>query len=75
MKHPSLGFALLVTVAVAVAPDAQAPTISNEPGTLRLRLLGTNGGPTINAQRFGISTLVEAGTETLVFDCGRGSSG
>jgi ribonuclease Z len=74
MKHPSLGFALLATVAVAAAPHAQAPTIPNEPGTLRLRLLGTNGGPTINAQRFGISTLVEAGTETLVFDCGRGSS-
>ncbi len=73
MKHPSLGFALLVTVAVAAAAHAQAPSIRNEPGTLRVRLLGTNGGPTINAQRLGISTLVEAGTEKLVFDCGRGS--
>ena len=73
MKHLSLGFALLMTATVAAAAQALAPSIRNEPGTLRVRLLGTNGGPTINAQRLGISTLVEAGTETLVFDCGRGS--
>jgi ribonuclease Z len=72
MKHLSLGFALLVTVAAAA--DAQSRSIPNEPGAIRLRLLGTTGGPVINAQRLGISTLVEAGTEKLVFDCGRGSS-
>ena len=74
MKPSSFGFALLMTAAVAAPPHAQAPTKRNEPGALRVRLLGTNGGPTINAQRLGISTLVEAGSETLVFDCGRGSS-
>ena len=73
MKHLSLGFALLVTVAAAA--DAQSRSIPNEPGAeLRWRLLGTTGGPVMNAQRLGISTLVEAGTEKLVFDCGRGSS-
>jgi len=30
------------------------------------------GGPTFNAQRMGISTLVEAGGERLLFDAGRG---
>jgi ribonuclease Z len=73
MRHSSRGVALLLTVAAAAA-HAQAPVPRTEPGALRVRLLGTNSGPTINAQRFGISTLIEAGKETLVFDCGRGSS-
>jgi ribonuclease Z len=39
---------------------------------LRIVLLGTAGGPTINAERQGIGTLVIAGPETLLFDAGRG---
>ena len=35
-------------------------------------LLGTAPGPTIHAERLGISTLVVAGTEQLLFDAGRG---
>jgi ribonuclease Z len=35
-------------------------------------LLGTAGGPTIQPERLGISTLVVAGTEYLLFDAGRG---
>jgi ribonuclease Z len=35
-------------------------------------LLGTAGGPTILAQQLGIGTLIVAGTESLLFDCGRG---
>ena len=46
---------------VAIAPD----------GDLHVVLLGTAGGPTINAQRQGIGTLVMAGPETLLFDAGR----
>ena len=46
----------------ALAPD----------GTLRVILLGTAGGPTFSADREGISTLVVAGSERLLFDCGRG---
>ena len=41
---------------------------------LRVVLLGTAGGPTIQAQRQGISTLVLAGPEKLLFDCGRGET-
>ena len=37
-------------------------------------LLGTRGGPAIEAQRPGIGTLIVAGRETLLFDCGRDMS-
>src|SRR5262245_51149015 len=47
----------------------------NDPsGHLRITLLGTGSGPTVNLKRFGPSTLVEAGTERLLFDCGRGTT-
>jgi len=39
---------------------------------LKVILLGTAGGPTINPERLGISTLVVAGSESLLFDAGRG---
>jgi ribonuclease Z len=41
-------------------------------GRLTVILLGTAGGPTINPERLGISTLVVAGSEQLLFDAGRG---
>ncbi len=42
-----------------------------EAGTIHVVFLGTQGGPTISADRVGISTLVVAGPEKLLFDCGR----
>src|SRR5947208_10735638 len=41
------------------------------PGDIRVTLLGT-GTPVPIPDRFGPSTLVEAGPEKLLFDCGRG---
>jgi ribonuclease Z len=41
--------------------------------SLTVILLGT-GNPIPSMERFGPSTLVEAGTEVLLFDCGRGVS-
>jgi ribonuclease Z len=41
---------------------------------MRVILLGTQGGPTFSSQRLGISTLVLAGTERLLFDAGRGTT-
>jgi len=73
MKLLSLGFGVLVAAAIASAGHAQSLSARTESGTLRVRLLGTGGGPNINALRLGISTLVEAGGDKLVFDCGRGS--
>lgn len=51
---------------------SQDPVPIGTDGTIRVVLLGTAPGPTFNAQRLGISTLVEAGSERLLFDAGRG---
>ena len=40
---------------------------------LKITLLGT-GNPRPRIDRFGPSILVEAGKETLLFDCGRGAT-
>lgn len=73
MSLRSFGGVLLAAVVFVAALDAQAPSTSSARGTLRVRLLGTAPGPTVNAERLGISTLVEAGDEKLLIDCGRGS--
>ena len=67
-------FTLLVLL-VLCAPHrtirSQEPVATAGDSPLKVILLGTVGGPTANAQRLGISTLVVAGSETLLFDCGR----
>ncbi|MGH8140686.1 MAG: hypothetical protein ACREVV_21155 [Steroidobacteraceae bacterium] len=40
--------------------------------SLKVVLLGTGMGPRVNLQQFGASTLIEAGSARLLFDCGRG---
>ena len=42
--------------------------------SLTVILLGTGVGPVVNLQQFGASTLVEAGGERFLFDCGRGAT-
>ncbi|HEU4700525.1 MAG TPA: MBL fold metallo-hydrolase [Gemmatimonadales bacterium] len=54
------------------AVPAPPPAESAAPG-LRVTLLGT-GRPDPALDRFGPSTLVEAGDQTLLFDCGRGAA-
>jgi ribonuclease Z len=44
------------------------------PDSLRVVLLGTGVGPLVNLQQFGASTLVEAGGERFLIDCGRGAT-
>jgi ribonuclease Z len=39
---------------------------------IRITLLGTGGGPAPSKERLGPATLIEAGEEVLLFDCGRG---
>jgi len=41
---------------------------------LKVLMLATGGGPPPNTQRYGISTLVVAGPEKLMFDCGRAAT-
>jgi len=49
------------------------PTYNASAESIRVTLLGS-GGPEPSPDRFGPSTLVEAGDETLVFDAGRGAT-
>jgi ribonuclease Z len=63
-----LGLFLSITVYAA----SQDQTQKNNDSNLRVILLGTRSGPAIDAQRVGIGTLVVAGPEMLLFDCGRG---
>ena len=63
--------ALLAAVASLEAQGSQSPA---DEQNMRVILLGTQGGPTFNAQRLGISTLVLAGSERLLFDAGRGTT-
>ena len=60
-----------VMLASGSAGHGQAATPTSE-SNLKVILLGTAGGPTINPERLGISTLVVAGSESLLFDAGRG---
>ena len=69
--------ATVVTVtltAITLGGDvhAQVGGASSVGTGIQVVLLGTAGGPTINAQRQGIGTLVMVGPETLLFDAGRG---
>jgi ribonuclease Z len=63
-------YCTILCAAVAGAAIFAMPAKADETD-MRVTLLGT-GTPTPIAERFGPSTLVEAGSEKLVFDCGRG---
>lgn len=63
--------ALLAGATGLAAQAVQSPVDAQN---IRVVLLGTQGGPTFNAQRLGISTLVLAGSERLLFDAGRGTT-
>jgi ribonuclease Z len=75
---------LVAILALVVAPLAvsqerisaqDGPVIqSASPDNLKIVLLGTGVGPPVNLQQFGASTLVEAGSVRLLFDCGRGAT-
>ncbi len=80
----SLGclFLLLVPLSsadvVRAAQSTPAPpgavARSTSPDTLRVVLLGTGVGPLVNLKQFEASTLIEAGSERFLFDCGRGAT-
>ncbi|HET9003553.1 MAG TPA: MBL fold metallo-hydrolase [Gemmatimonadaceae bacterium] len=66
--HDARGIAQAQVTAPARAAAA-APSDS-----LKVVLLGTGAGPLVNLQQYGASTLVEAGGQRLLFDCGRGAT-
>ena len=61
-----------IVVALSLIPSAGLVAVrAQTQPDMRVTLLGT-GTPTPIIDRFGPSTLIEAGSEKLVFDCGRG---
>jgi ribonuclease Z len=68
MKTVSLLLSLSLLAIPRVGAQEAVPSSGDK---IRVILLGTAGGPTFDAQRLGISTLIEAGSERLLFDAGR----
>jgi ribonuclease Z len=68
----SLGVLFLCLCGMAVAQTFAQGNIDVPPQDIRVTLLGTAGGPRAFVDKAGISTLVEAGGERLLFDAGRG---
>ena len=67
---PLAGLLLLLTGPHAVVHTQEATATTGD-SSFRVVLLGTRSGPAPDAQRLGTSTLIFAGPETLLFDCGR----
>jgi ribonuclease Z len=65
-----IGIVLSVLSLTSAVPEQTAAVAAGS--KLKVILLGTAGGPTIHPDRLGISTLVVAGSEQLLFDAGRG---
>ena len=65
---------ILVGLFLIITPlaSSQERARNNDDAKLSVILLGTRSGPTVDPQRVGIGTLVVAGSEQLLFDCGRG---
>ncbi|MEO7217757.1 MAG: MBL fold metallo-hydrolase [Gemmatimonadaceae bacterium] len=66
----------VASVLDAWTPPPAARGADREPApsdSLTVILLGTGVGPSVNLQQYGASTLVEAGGERFLFDCGRGA--
>lgn len=63
---------LLCLCGTAVAQTSEQASGSVPPKDIRVTLLGTASGPRVHVGIAGISTLVEAGGERLLFDAGRG---
>ena len=72
MKTRSILLTFLLLVSLRARVESQGLATPNGDSSLRVILLGTAAGPTFSAQRLGISTLILAGPEKLLFDCGRG---
>src|SRR5215467_11868512 len=65
LRHRARWFAPLIVFLLLLASTAATAQ------AIKVTLLGT-GTPIVNLNRFGMSTLVEAGQQKLLFDAGRG---
>jgi len=81
-NHCYLAWLVAVSVLIIAPQSIAAKTqkrdassvLSTAPDNLKVVLLGTGVGPPVNLEQFGSSTLIEAGTVRLLFDCGRGAT-
>ena len=71
MKSMFAPVVLLLLMGPPVTVHTQELVATTNDSTMKVVLLGTRSGPAVDAQRLGISTLVLAGPEKLLFDCGR----
>jgi ribonuclease Z len=71
MKTTSILVGILLLIGLPASGRSQEPVATSSDSNLKVILLATAAGPTLSAQRLGISTLVLAGREKLLFDCGR----
>jgi len=61
--------------AVSLAQVQPAPVPQpSDASLLKVVVVGSGAGPTVNVQRFGPSILVDVGDQLLLFDCGRGTT-
>jgi len=72
-RYVNVQVVTLLTFLLAGASDAIAQAAQSATSDLKVTLLGTST-PNPLPDRFGPSTLVEAGNERLLFDCGRGAT-
>lgn len=57
-----------------LAPPRAGANQSASPDILKVVLLGTGAGPLVDQRQYGASSLVQAGSVSLLFDCGRGAT-
>ncbi len=62
---------LLAAISLLTAVHLLSPALADEAGAIRVHLIGT-GGPELTPTRQGMSTLIEANQQALIFDVGRG---
>jgi ribonuclease Z len=65
---------IIVTLLLALAPLPREALAQTSSDSIKIVFLGTGVGPRVDLQQYGASTLVEAGGERLLFDCGRGAT-
>jgi ribonuclease Z len=61
----------LAAISLLTAVYLVSPALADEAGPIRVHLIGT-GGPELTPTRQGMSTLIEANQQALIFDVGRG---
>jgi ribonuclease Z len=69
-KQTSVTILVFLVFGIATGFSQSAPPEK----TIKVTLLGTAAGPPVRLTRYQMSTLVEAGGERLLFDCGRGTT-